>query len=171
MVCLFHKLTVPYVKINNNDDVWKILDIFMGTVHRPYLDLYFNREYRHANYAAQNKITSGQTIIFTETLYNYGDGYNNNTGVFTAPFAGTYLFTGQLCSTINKYIPSGIEVDGKDVSRTLGYGKEYISWTNFDAIVMVERSSSVLIKSYYSRDQLTGSYIIRNTFTGVLLHI
>ena len=114
---------------------------------------------------------SGQTIIFTETLYNYGDGYNNSTGVFTAPFAGTNLFTGHLCSTINKYIPSGIEVDGKDVSRTLGYGKEYISWTNFDAIVMVERSSSVLIKSYYSRDQLTGSDSIWNTFTGVLLHI
>ena len=60
---------------------------------------------------------SGQTIIFTETLYNYGDGYNNSTGVFTAPFAGTNLFTGHLCST----------VDGKYVSRTLGYGKEYIS--------------------------------------------
>jgi len=125
----------------------------MGTVHRPYLDLYFNCAVK--NLKARSPLDlcpSGQTIIFTETPYNYGDGYNNNTGVFPAPFAGTYLFTGHFCCTVNKYIHSGIEVDGKDVSRTLGYGKEYISCTHFDAIVMVERSSSVLIKSYYSRD-------------------
>ena len=118
-----------------------------------------------------NMTPKGQTIIFTETLYNYGDGYNSNTGVFTAPFAGTYLFTGHLCTEPSKYIHSGIEVDGKDVSRTLGLDKEYVACTNLDAIVMVEKSSRVLIKSYYSLDQLTRSTNVWNAFTGVLLHI
>lgn len=35
---------------------------------------------------------AGQTVIYDDILTNDGNGYNSKTGVFTCPFAGTYMF-------------------------------------------------------------------------------
>ena len=37
--------------------------------------------------------TSGQTIVFNQVDTNLGGGYSSTTGVFTAPVAGTYVFS------------------------------------------------------------------------------
>ena len=37
--------------------------------------------------------TNGQTIVFDQVDTNLGGGYNGITGVFTAPLAGTYVFS------------------------------------------------------------------------------
>jgi hypothetical protein len=34
----------------------------------------------------------GQTLKWDNVVYNAGSGYDQNTGVFTAPQAGTYVF-------------------------------------------------------------------------------
>jgi len=46
--------------------------------------------------------TRGQTIVFNQVDTNLGGGYNNATGVFTAPVAGTYVFS----LTFNMYYVS-----------------------------------------------------------------
>jgi len=46
----------------------------------------------------------GQVYVFSQTFFNHGDGYNNGTGVFTAPVSGVYMFTVHLCSLPNKYV-------------------------------------------------------------------
>lgn len=38
------------------------------------------------------KLGVGQTVIYDEILTNEGDGYDDRTGVFTCPVAGTYIF-------------------------------------------------------------------------------
>ncbi|VDI28426.1 Hypothetical predicted protein [Mytilus galloprovincialis] len=38
-----------------------------------------------------------ETLIFPTIIVNHGDGYDNTTGVFTAPISGMYLFTVQIC--------------------------------------------------------------------------
>ena len=38
------------------------------------------------------KLGVGQTVIYDEILTNEGDGYEDKTGVFTYPVAGTYIF-------------------------------------------------------------------------------
>ena len=35
---------------------------------------------------------SGQTLVFPNIITNVGGGYNGNTGVFTAPRDGVYVF-------------------------------------------------------------------------------
>ena len=42
--------------------------------------------------AKELKLGSGQTVIYDEVLTNEGNGYDNRTGVFTCPLAGTYMF-------------------------------------------------------------------------------
>ena len=39
----------------------------------------------------------GQRLIFAQVRYNIGNGYNVTSGIFTAPEAGLYLFSLQIC--------------------------------------------------------------------------
>jgi len=111
-----------------------------------------------------------EQIIFIDTLFNYGVGYDNNTGVFTAPVAGNYLFTGQLCSRAGGNIHSGIVVDGKDITRTHSHNRYAHVCSSFDAIVMLHKSGKVWIQSYSRADELYTNSHHWNTFTGVLLN-
>ena len=43
------------------------------------------------------KLGVGQTVIYDEILTNEGDGYDDRTGVFTCPVAGTYIFVVDAC--------------------------------------------------------------------------
>ena len=42
--------------------------------------------------AKELPLGAGQTVIYDEVLTNEGNGYDDRTGVFTCPLAGTYIF-------------------------------------------------------------------------------
>ena len=42
--------------------------------------------------AKELNLGGGQTVIYDEVLTNDGKGYDDRTGVFTSPVAGTYMF-------------------------------------------------------------------------------
>ncbi|XP_060557323.1 complement C1q tumor necrosis factor-related protein 2-like, partial [Ruditapes philippinarum] len=65
----------------------------------------------HAKNVKNNNPTAGYTIVFPDILLNLGDSYNTDTGVFTVPLGGIYLFTVQLCYDQSKYIDTGLVVD------------------------------------------------------------
>ncbi|XP_078333564.1 uncharacterized protein LOC111101200 isoform X1 [Crassostrea virginica] len=44
---------------------------------------------------------SGQTLVFPHIITNVGGGYNGNTGVFTAPRDGVYVFFCKITSRVN----------------------------------------------------------------------
>ncbi|XP_078323245.1 uncharacterized protein LOC144622444 [Crassostrea virginica] len=46
----------------------------------------------------------GSTLVFPDVIYSEGKGYDSNTGVFTAPTEGTYLFYISTQSKYQKYI-------------------------------------------------------------------
>ena len=42
--------------------------------------------------AKELPLGAGQTVIYDEVLTNEGNGYDDRTGVFKCPYAGTYIF-------------------------------------------------------------------------------
>ena len=42
--------------------------------------------------AKELQLGASQTVIYDEVLENDGNGYDDRTGVFTCPVAGTYMF-------------------------------------------------------------------------------
>ena len=47
---------------------------------------------------------TGDTLVFPDVIYSEGKGYDSNTGVFTAPTEGTYLFYISIQSAYQKNI-------------------------------------------------------------------
>jgi hypothetical protein len=60
-----------------------------------------------------NSPTDGDIIVFTDILLNLGDSYNTNTGIYTVPLGGIYLFTVQLCIDNSEIIHYELVVDDK----------------------------------------------------------
>jgi hypothetical protein len=118
---------------------------------------------------------NGNTIVFTDIVLNLGESYNTNTGVFTVPIGGIYLFTVQLCYDQSMYIDYGLVVDGvyMDIAR---YQDNYSSVCCFKltTTVSVKSGNKVWVKVIYR----SGSgYILHHTdtnywtsFSGVLIH-
>jgi len=57
----------------------------------------------HADTVVDTSPATDQVIVFSQTVFNHGDGYNNATGVFTAPASGVYMFTVNICTHQGKY--------------------------------------------------------------------
>ena len=124
----------------------------------------------------RNKVPRiGATILFRDVLLNLGEAYNSDTGVFTAPYGGIYLFTVQLCIGHSRYTDYGLVVDGvyRDVAR---YDNNYagVSCHKLTTTVLLKSGNKVWVKVITT----TGRNMIlehsdsnfRTSFSGVLIH-
>jgi len=64
-----------------------------------------------------NITTSNTTIVFNGTRHNIGNHYNTSTGYFTAPVAGTYIFTTQAFTNGSSSGIVDIQVNGSSRVR------------------------------------------------------
>ncbi|XP_052763169.1 adiponectin-like [Mya arenaria] len=110
------------------------------------------------------------TLVFTEAVFNHGNGYDVKTGVFTCPLNGTYLFTSHLCSNYNSFVCYSFVVD--KIMHTSGrlYVKNDYHCTSIDVIAILKDASKVWVQSYASSNFYQESTNWLNTFSGVLLH-
>ena len=84
--------------------------------------------------AKQLTLGGSQTVIYDEVLTNDGKGYDDRTGVFTSPVAGTYMFVVDALSPkpvklhiyLNKTIVASLHISGShsngvylQISRTV----------------------------------------------------
>ncbi|XP_060555888.1 coadhesin-like [Ruditapes philippinarum] len=120
---------------------------------------------------AQYSPRSGQTMIFSETLWNEGVAYNNSTGIFTAPKVGTYIFYAQMCVPIGIYIYFDIMVESKVCATTYGYQSASGHCKSTQAIVKLMAGEKVFVKlnskqQYYRNSPIRSSPYYRNFFSG-----
>jgi hypothetical protein len=114
----------------------------------------------------------GQVIVFPTVLFNEGEGYNSQTGKFTATTNGTYLFTVALCLESNKYLFVDIMVDGVAYTKKYIHDNDNVDCHTADTVVVLKAGQSVWVQS---PDSSSGNIIyhsstIWTTFSGVLLH-
>ncbi|XP_045169141.2 caprin-2-like [Mercenaria mercenaria] len=116
-----------------------------------------------------------ETIVFKETLFNFGEHYDNFTGIFTAPVHGTYLFTIHICLQVGVYMYYGIMVEGERITNGLFYEGNTTNCNTADAIMVLKSGDRVWVK--YLRSSTTGKAVIEgnhdhrwNTFSGTLIN-
>lgn len=115
-------------------------------------------------------VGNGQTYIFTDSVYNYGEGYDNTTGIFTAPGDGMYLFTTSMCVQNNHYNEYAIAAKDKDVAKSFMYGVSGNPCNSLSAVVFLKVSDTVFVRSTYSGTRVREDSNRWSTFTGFLLH-
>jgi hypothetical protein len=102
-------------------------------------------------------------------MLNEGNGFNNSTGIFTAPAAGVYLFTIQLCTLSGQDIYYDIMTENKEIKRGFFYDSASNNCHTADGLTVLKEGHRVWIKINYSKKLQEGS-AYWNTFSGVLIH-
>ncbi|XP_045167984.2 uncharacterized protein LOC123531246 [Mercenaria mercenaria] len=115
---------------------------------------------------------SGDKIVFTVTLHDSANSYDNKTGIFTAPVSGTYLFNVQLClASGTKYIHYAIYVESTAVTNTLLYDSSQRFCNSATAIVYLRKDDGVYTKAISTNgNALREAGYEWNMFSGVLLN-
>ncbi|XP_045170016.2 uncharacterized protein LOC123532613 [Mercenaria mercenaria] len=115
---------------------------------------------------------SGDKIVFTDTLHDSAKSYDNRTGIFTAPVAGTYLFNVHLClADGSRYIYYAINVESTAVTNTLLHDSSERFCNSATAIVYLRKDDNVYIKvPGTSSNALREAGNEWNMFSGVLLN-
>lgn len=111
----------------------------------------------------------GQPLVFSTISFNIGSGYDSNTGIFTTPVDGTYLFTARLCTNTKELINYAIVVDGSDVTRGVHYGSTH-DCASFNTAVVLRTGNQVWVTCAFPGNQIFGDDYRWNIFSGVLLH-
>ncbi|XP_053374028.1 collagen alpha-2(VIII) chain-like [Mercenaria mercenaria] len=117
--------------------------------------------------------SNGETLVFSMTHFDVGSGYNNETGIYTTPVAGIYLFTLQLCISSSRYVAFEIDTTNGPILKGCfnDEGGSYNGCKTATAVTELGIKEHVWIKNEQSTsgtDFWKGSYTW-NSFSGVLI--
>ena len=114
----------------------------------------------------------GETLVFTKPVFNSFGAYNTVTGVFTAPVAGLYWFTVQICNTLHKGAQFKIFVNETAITNTIRYGPS-ATCSSSSAAYELKVGDTVSVKIPYisSADQILFENVHRECmFSGALVN-
>lgn len=98
----------------------------------------------------ERSLEKGQIYIFTDTVYNFGEGYDNTTGVFTTPVDGMYLFTTSMCAEDSNANAYAIVTKNVDVARSVMHGGKGRPCNSLSAVLSLNISDTVFVRSTWS---------------------
>jgi hypothetical protein len=117
-------------------------------------------------------IQAGSTVKFDQVIYNGGNGYDPQTGVFTCVKSGLYLFTMVIQAQFNvqrQDLPVALVIDGTRyayaVSDPLEDGTD-VQGVN-TVVIHLNRGQRVWVETYY-HDHIS-VFRTFSTFSGVLI--
>ena len=115
---------------------------------------------------------SGQTLVFPHIITNVGGGYNENTGVFTAPRDGVYVF---FCKITGRDISDNMYfefiLNGSPKTRHFVFGNpDHPYRTSSNSIVLqLTHGDRVWINMYNGDRHFSSGAGGDQTFSGYLL--
>nr|XP_022292209.1 uncharacterized protein LOC111103316 isoform X3 [Crassostrea virginica] len=84
---------------------------------------------------------TGSTLVFPDVIYSEGKGYDSNTGVFTAPTEGTYLFYISIQSAFQKYSHFDVVFNGSTKVQSL-------AWYDSGSTIRIHQTGTNLVILY-----------------------
>ncbi|XP_060584368.1 uncharacterized protein LOC132740478 [Ruditapes philippinarum] len=112
---------------------------------------------------------AGETLVFKTTTLNKGLGYDNKSGIFTAPVAGTYTFSVHFCVAGGKNMYYAIVADGVEIKKGWFCDLKWNTCYTTDTVTVLHKDSKVYVKYSHSSSLLVTTSIYWNTFSGVLV--
>ena len=92
-----------------------------------------------------------ETLIFTTIMSNEGSGYNDETGVFTAPVGGLYMFNLQLCvKSGKKYLYFELVASGQTIYKGLALDDDSGNWQtchSYSISTLLKAKDTVMVKA------------------------
>jgi len=124
---------------------------------------------------SDKSLSNNQVLIFNKILTSEGHGYDNHTGVFTAPLDGFYLFHVHLVAGTSSNFHFALQHNGNPVIHLSKVGPkvdEYITASD-SVIVKLKRNDQVKVVSRSSSSFVYGenSGAVSSTFTGRLVSL
>ncbi|XP_060595077.1 complement C1q tumor necrosis factor-related protein 2-like [Ruditapes philippinarum] len=114
----------------------------------------------------------GHHIVFDKAITNEGAGYNVNTGIFTAPVTGLYLFTFSMSDGDQTSVLQ-LVMDGSNLVDIIDNPvNNELTMSSNTVIVHVNKGQSVWIQEYAFNDaSILSREIYRYcTFSGILVY-
>ncbi|XP_060606116.1 complement C1q tumor necrosis factor-related protein 7-like [Ruditapes philippinarum] len=116
---------------------------------------------------------AGQTIVFPTVIFNEGDAYNPNTGMFTASVSGTYMFSLAFCVYSSRSLVVGIMIEGTKYTTSMFYGDGNHECLSADTVAIVTAGQKIWVQVLPGGN--TGTILDQdamrwNTFAGALIN-
>ncbi|CAG2243061.1 unnamed protein product [Mytilus edulis] len=130
----------------------------------------FNRKKIPAFSAALNKsltLSTNEIIKFDIVFTNNLNGYNPNTGTFTAPIAGVYQFSSMVMKDRGKPLVVSLWHNNNRVTSVSMKVSDYTPGTLI-VILDLQKGDQISIKSYYNYT-VYSNIMNYNTFSGYLI--
>ncbi|XP_078341841.1 C1q-related factor-like [Crassostrea virginica] len=110
----------------------------------------------------------GDNLVFPYVITNKGQGYSLNSGKFTAPRDGTYVFTVTAVSWSSNFLSLDIVHDGVSKVRTYSYSYTYHQTGTNLVVLELDRGDAVWVTRHYGRGYYSDSVPL-TTFSGFIL--
>ena len=122
--------------------------------------------------ASDSNIVNGKMLRFPTAMIDIGGGYDYKTGVFIAPYSGTYLFHTSVCAQKEKWVYVNLVANNQTLVTTGVYDAEaHGSCASGTGIVALSKGEKAWVEGAWDGDDslyVNPKYSLP-TFTGVLL--
>ncbi|XP_062587013.1 multimerin-2-like [Saccostrea cucullata] len=150
--------------IKNSFKEWKTINI------TKFVDL-SRRVAFTAGVTSDSRSWNSGTLVYNKVINNVGGGYNPNTGIFTAPVEGDYVFYVSIQSYGSYSIRVDIVLNGSSKVRAMAYATnsddQYETGTNL-VTLRLQQGDTVWVKCYDGQGYYTFSDAPITTFSGFL---
>ncbi|XP_062579023.1 multimerin-2-like [Saccostrea cucullata] len=147
------------------------LEVFRMNVTRNKCDLSRRVAFTAGVTSSSTSWNSG-TLVYNKVINNVGGGYNPNTGIFTAPVVGDYVFYVTIQSHGSNEIDIDIVLNGSSKVRAEAYtysaNERYDVGTNL-VTLQLQKGDTVWVRYYSGTGYYTHSDVPTTTFSGFLL--
>jgi hypothetical protein len=120
-----------------------------------------------ASRSKSQSLGPGEILLFDKVWTNIGNGYNPNTGKFTAPQSGLYQISGTVMSAIGKTLHAFLfKNDKQTVSAYAGTGH---NTGTVNIVLKLQKGDTVYLKHQNITTTLYSSNSVYCVFSGFLI--